>query len=396
LVKILDLGMVPPANSFLKKKDLKKPELKFPLTLHFCKNCGLLQLLDILNPELLFRNYPYLTSTSPPLVDHFIELGKTLENRFIESKNDLVIDIGGNDAVLLNSIKNKCRVLNVEPAKNIARISRRNGIDTISEFFNKALAEKILRRYGQAKVITISNVFAHIDEPEDVVEGAKILLADNGVFVIEVHWVANLLGLAGVGSFDQTYHEHLSYFSLSALKRLIDDAGLKIFDAKLIPVHGKSLQVYISKNPAGISESAKLILKKEKELGLDKTKTYLDFAKKVGRNKKELRRMLFKLKKENKKIAGYGASAKGNILLNYFQIDAKILNFIIDDSPLKQGLYTPGAHIPVFSAKKLRSARPDYLLLLAWNYADFILKKEEWLRKKGVKFIIPTPEIKIV
>jgi len=394
-VKILDLGKLPLANSFLKREDLDKPEPRFPLAVYFCKKCGFLQLLDVVNPEMLFRHYYYLTSTSKPLADHFVGLGKDLVDRFIKSKNDLVIDIGGNDAVLLDSIKNKCQVLNIEPARNIAKISRGKGIDTIEEFFSKELAKRIFSEYGLAKVITASNVFAHIDNLEEVIEGVKILIGDKGIFIIEVHWVANLLGLVDIGGFDQIYHEHLSYFSLIALRKLVSQFGLKIFDVKLIPVHGKSLQVFVSKNYE-VLESVNKFLEKEEALGLNKIETYLNFAEKVEKNKNELRNLLLELKKENKKIFGYGAAAKGNTLLNYFQIDKKILDFIVDDSPLKQGLYTPGTHIPIFSPDRFKEDRPDYFLLLAWNYAESILKKEQKLRREGVKFIIPVPKVKII
>ena len=395
LVKILDLGEMPLANAFLKKEDLDRPEVKFPLVVYFCNNCGLLQLLDVVNQEILFRHYYYLTSTSKPLADHFVKLGKNLVDRFIKSKNDLIVEIGGNDAVLLNSIKDNCRVLNIEPARNIAKISRERGVDTIEEFFSEELAEEIFKKYGPAKVITANNVIAHIDNLKDVMEGVKILIGNEGVFIFEVHWVGNLMGLVGIGGFDQIYHEHLSYFSLSALEKLINQFSLKIFDVKLIPVHGQSLQVYVGKNYE-VSESTNEILEQEKRLGLDKIETYVNFAEKVEKNKKELRNLLLKLKKENKEIVGYGAAAKGNTLLNYFQINNKILDFIVDDSPLKQALYTPGAHIPIFSPDKLKESQPDYLLLLAWNYAESILKKEQKLRNEGVKFIIPVPKVKII
>lgn len=393
-LKIIDLGEFPLANAFLKKEDLNKSELKFPLILYLCRNCHLLQLLDVVNPSLLFDYYHYLTSTNPPLVNHFLRLGKSLIKRFITSKEDLVAEIGGNDAVLLASIKDKCRVLNIEPAKNIAKISRKKGVETIAGFFDKKSAEKVLEKFGPAKIIIANNVIAHIDNLDEVLAGIKILLDKKGVFVFEVHWVANLLGLVDIGGFDQIYHEHLSYFSLLALKKIINRYGLEIFDVKIIPIHGRSLQIYISQDHK-ISKSVYKLLELEKRLGLAKKETYLDFAKKVKENKKEFKNEILKLKKENKKIVGYGAPAKGNTLLNYFQTDNKILDFIVDSSPLKQGLYTPGTHIPIFPPSELKKERPDYILLLAWNYADSIFKKEQELRKKGIKFIIPVPKIKI-
>jgi len=393
--KILDLGEMPLANAFLTKEELDKPESVYALAVYFCKECGLLQLLDIVNPEILFRHYYYLTSTSKPMADHFVKLGKNLASMFIKSNDDLAVEIGGNDAILSAAIKDKCRVLNIEPARNIAKISKEKEIETMEEFFSAELAERIFKKYGSANLITASNVIAHIDNLKDTLEGINILIKDKGVIVFEVHWVGNLMGLTGVGGFDQIYHEHLSYFSLSVLKKLISRFGLNIFDVKLIPIHGYSLQVYLSRRRK-VSKSVNEFLEVENTLGLNEMETYIDFAEKVKNNKNVLSNLLWKLKDDNKKIVGYGAPAKGNVLLNYFQIDDEILDFIVDDSPLKQGLYTPGTHIPIYSADRLKIDRPDYLLLLAWNYAESILKKENRLRNEGVKFIIPVPVVKIV
>ena len=393
LVKVLDMGKMPLSNAFLKENELNKPEKKFSLIVYFCRGCGLLQILDVVRPELLFSNYYYLTSTSKPLADHFIKWGGILTKRFIKSKNDLAIDIGGNNAVLLGSIQDRCRVLNIEPARNIAKISRKKGVDTINEFFSKKLAESILKRYGPARIVTASNVFAHVNNLADFINGVKVLIGEEGAFVIEAHWVANLLGLEGKGGFDQIYHEHLCYFSLSALEKLFNKFGLKIFDAELIPIHGIPLRVYVACLPAGrgrnyrAAKSVKALLEREKELELDRAKTYLDFAKRVIKNRDKLKSLL--LERKNKIIVGYGAPAKGNILLNYCKIDNKILDFIVEDSPLKQGLYTPGTHTPIYPTEKLKEVMPDYILLLAWNYANAIIKKEAPLLKKGVKFINP-------
>ena len=391
-VKILDLDEMPPANSFLRKEDLDKPEKKFPLIVYFCKNCGLLQLLDVVNPEILFRHYDYLTSASKPLAEHFIKMAQELADKFIESKEDLVVEIGGNDAVLLESVKDKCRVLNVEPARNVAELSKQKGVETINEFFSQKIANNILEKYGSAKIVVANNVMAHIDDIKDVFEGVKNLIGENGVFVFEVHWVGNLIG---EGGFDQIYHEHLYYFSLTALKNLVERFNLKIFDVQLVPIHGESLRVYVGEN-FDVSASVSRLLDKERELGLDRAKTFLKFSEKVEKNKTELIVLLKDLKKNNKKIIGYGAPAKGNTLLNYFNIDSGIVDYIIDTTPLKQGMYTPGAHIPIYPPEKIKEDRPDYILLLAWNYADAILEKEKELRNQGVKFIIPVPDVKIV
>ncbi|MEK7674057.1 MAG: class I SAM-dependent methyltransferase [Patescibacteria group bacterium] len=392
LIKILDLGEMPSANSFLREDELLLEEQKFSLRVYFCETCKLLKLLDVVSPEILFGNYDYLTSASKPLAEHFVRMANELVEKFIKSNDDLMIEIGGNDAVLLESIKDVCRVLNIEPAKNIFEISRQKKVETINEFFSKKLAEKILEEYGSAKVIIANNVMAHIDDIKDVFEGIKILINDDGVFVFEVHWVGNLIG---EGGFDQIYHEHLSYYSLHSLLNLVEQFDLKIFDIELVPIHGESLRVFVGKN-FNVSDSVENFLNTEKELELNNSKTFIQFSKKVEKNKKDLKDLLVSLKKQGKKIVGYGAPAKGNTLLNYCGIDNTILDFITDTTSLKQGLYTPGTRIPIEHPDKIKESEIDYILLLAWNYADAILEKEKELREKGIKFIIPVPEPRVV
>ena len=244
IVRVLDLGSMPPANAFLKKDDLEKEERIFPLAVYFCKDCGLLQLLDVVNPKILFGNYHYMTSTSPPLVRHFVGSAAILAKKFIKEKSDLAVEIGGNDGVLLHELKNSCTVLNVEPSKNIAELSRERGVETLNEFFTSDVSKIILRKHGPSRLIVANNVIAHIDDIQDVFRGVSELLTDDGTFVFETHWVGNLIG---EGGFDQIYHEHLCYFSLRPLIFLAEKFGLKIFDVELIPVHGESLRVYAGK-----------------------------------------------------------------------------------------------------------------------------------------------------
>ena len=392
LIEILDLGKTPLANSFLQKKDLRKPSRMFPLRLYFCGTCSLVQLCDVVTPTLLFRGYHYVTSASEPLMEHFRLMGRDIARRFIKTKNELVVEIGSNDGVLLGAIKDKCRVLGIDPAKNIAKAANRKGVKTMCAFFSGKLSEKIVRQYGHAKVVIANNVVAHIDDLHDLFVGVRNLLESDGVFVFEAHWVGNLIG---DGGFDQIYHEHLSYFSLHSIEHLVQRAGLKIMDVKLVPIHGRSLRVLVGKaGPQARSVSCFLAMEKKREL--DKTGTYRMFSRKIEDNKKKLTALLANLKKQNKKIIGYGAPAKGNTLLNYFKINNKVVDFITDTTPLKQGLYTPGTRIPIYAPERIQKERPDYVLLLSWNYADAILKKEKALRKSGVKFILPVPEMKIV
>jgi hypothetical protein len=233
---------------------------------------------------------------------------------------------------------------------------------------------------------------AHIDDIRGVFEGVSSLLSDDGSYVFEVHWVGNLIG---DGGFDQIYHEHLCYYSLLTLNRLIEDSGMHIFDVEFVPIHGKSLRVFAGKKQQKTKAVDEVFLL-EKEIGLDKTETFKKFSEKVEKNRADILDVLSRLKKEGKKIAGYGAPAKGNTLLNYVGIGPDVIDYLTDTTPMKQGLYSPGGHIPVVSPDKLISDRPDYVLLLAWNYADAILKKEAKLREDGVKFIIPVPDVRII
>ncbi len=391
LKKILDLGTMPLANAFLKKEELNKPEPAFPLVVYFCETCSLVQLADVVDSSMMFSDYHYLTSASKPLADHFCQLGEEIARRFATNRDDLVVEIGSNDGVLLESIKDKCRVLGVDPAKNVVEIAKKRGVETICDFFGEELAEKIVKKYGHAKAMTANNVMAHVDDLHGVFKGVKKLLADDGVFVFEAHWVGNLIG---DGGFDQIYHEHLCYYSLHSLKHMTELLGLKIIDATLVPIHGQSLKVYVAKHGEPSRQVADL-LKKEKELRLDRIETYKAFSDKVESNKIKLLKLISGLKAEGKQIAAYGAPAKGNTLLNYFHLNGDTVSFVTDTTPLKQGLYTPGTHIPVLAPEKMNEMLPDYVILLAWNYADAILAKEKALRDKGVKFIIPVPEVRI-
>ena len=392
MVKILDLGVMPPANSFLEKNDLNKREAAFPLRVYFCPDCTLLQLRDKVDPSFMFRHYAYMTSASRPLVDYFTEYGNELIKKFIKSKNDFVVEVGGNDGPLLSVIQEKCRVLNIEPAKNIAQISQIKGIPTVTEFFSEELAKNIVSKRGNATVLTGSNVFAHIDNMHDLFAGAKHLIGQKGVFVMEVHWVGNLLY---EGGFDQIYHEHLCYYSLRSLQHLAAQFGLKVFDAQITNMHGGTLRAFISASRT-VQPSVAAVLAKEKKLGLEKFSTYKKFAVRVKKNQKDLRGLLLKLKRQGKKIAGYGAPAKGNTLLNFCNIDNKTVDYIVDTTIFKQGLYTPGGHIPVRPPEHFKENPPDFMVLLAWNYADAIFKKEQEFIKNGGKFIIPVPKVRIL
>ena len=392
LKKVISLKPTPPANAFLTKASLNKKEHFFPLEVNFCSDCGQLQLTHVVSPEVLFRDYVYVSSTSPVFVAHFQEYAQDLTTRFKLNKNSLVLDIGSNDGILLRPLKQKgIKVLGVDPAIEIAKKATKEGLTTLPFFLDTKLAKQIVKRYGFADVVTANNAFAHINDLDEIVQSFKILTDQNGVFVIEFPY---LIDFIEKNYFDLIYHEHLSYLSIRSLHALFKRFDMEIFDAKKVFSHGGSLRVYVHKKGGNhkISPEVNNLLREETRSGLDKVETYKEFAKKIETNKNALSKILKKLKKEKKTIIGYGAPAKGNTLLIHFGIGKNILDYIVDDSPLKQGLFTPGTHIPVFPSSKILETKPDYILILAWNFADSIIKKLSDYQNRGGSFIIPVPK----
>ncbi len=393
---ILDLGEQPPSNAFIKKEDLEKYEDKFPLRLYLCKECYLLQLLDIVNKEILFKEYLYLTSASKPIVDHFKNYAFEVYEEFLKKcENPLIIEIGSNDGSLLKEFKKLgTNVLGIEPAKNIAKMANEAGITTNNTFLNYDIAKKISLE-KQASIIIGNNVFGHVNDLKEFMKCIKILSKEKGIFIFEVPYLVDLIQKL---EFDTVYHEHLSYFSLIPLMKLMDEFNLEIFDVKKQKVHGGTIRVFVSgKNNFKETTNLKKMIEFEKEFGINKIEIYHEFSKNVKKLKNQLQTELSKLKKEGKMIFGYGAPAKGNVLLNYCNIGTEILDYIIDTTPLKQGLYTPGMKIPVkANDEDLQNASKQIALLLAWNYKKEILEKEKDFQMRGGKFLIPIPNPKLI
>jgi len=391
----LSLGRTPLANSFLEKKQLEQPEEFYPLNVCFCSSCGFVQLLEVVPPEILFKEYIYVSSTSDELRKHFELLVNDAMEKFKLSDNSLVVEFASNNGTLLKSFKKfTVRVLGVEPAENIAPIAEASGIETINDFFSQEVAKKIVDSKGRASMIIGTNVFAHIDNLEEVMKSFQILL-DDGVVIIESPYLVDLLEKV---EYDTIYHEHVSYLSLIPLVKLFNMYGFKIFDAKRTKIHGGSIRIFASKIDAKFKETKTLsdLLLLEKKLGLDAIKPYLDFAFDVQKSRVKLLELLYKLKLNGEKIIGYGAAAKGNTLLNYCNIGPDILDYIADKSPLKQGKYTPGTNIPVVHPDIVLSDNSDYMLILAWNFADEIMKEQYKFKERKGKFIIPIPEASII
>jgi D-mycarose 3-C-methyltransferase len=387
---ILDLGEQPPANSFIDQNELNFTESKFPLRLFWCKDCYLVQLLDIVDKEYLFKNYFYMTSASKPIVDHFKKYAQEVYEEFLEGKNDpFVVEIGSNDGSLLSEFKKLgTRILGIEPATNLSNLANQSDITTKNDFFSSQVSRDIIKS-SNVSVVVANNVIAHVEDLQDLMYGIKILIGNNGVFIFEVPYLVDLIKKL---EFDTIYHEHLSYFSILPLLKLVEKFGLEIFDIRKQLVHGGTLRIFVSKKGNySINNSVKIFLSEEHTLGLDNIEFYHKFSTNVKELKKNLIELLTQLKKENKLLFGYGASAKGNVLLNYCNIDNHILEYIVDTTPLKQGKYTPGTHIPVFSPEKIVHNTENIALLLAWNYKSEILEKEKKFREKGGKFLIPIP-----
>ena len=392
LVSVLDLGETPPANAFLRKEQFAE-EVTFPLALYFCRTCSLLQLLDVVDPAILFKDYHYLTGASAPLVEYFERYAKDVIVPLVSSPGDLVVDIGGNDGVLLSFLKDRVRVLNIDPAGNLSEQSEARGVPFHRAFFSAKTASEIVAKYGTATVVVANNVFAHIDPIRDVFEGVAQLIGPKGTLIFQVHWAKHLIDEK---CFDQIYHEHLCFYSLHAAKYLVEMTGMKVFDVDLVLSQGESLRIYASNETRESHERVKALLDIEKEAGLNWEEMFLQFGRAVERDKEKLRAILLDLIAQNKRIVGYGATAKSSTLLNYCRIGPDILEYITDTTPLKQGLYSPGMHIPIVSPERLLHDTPDYILLLAWNYKASILENEKALRNRGVKFVVPIPDVSIV
>jgi len=392
LVLLLDLGKTPLANSLIEKEDLGKPEDSFPLELFFCPSCSLVQIGESVSPEKMFKEYKYFSSFSDTMLMH----SQTLAERVIlERKLDsdsLVIEVASNDGYLLQFYKNKgIGVLGIEPAENVAQHAIEvKGIPTLVEFFGSDFAAGYVRKNSRCDVLHANNVFAHVPDINGFVEGIKTILKPDGVAYLESPYLKNLLDHC---EFDTIYHEHLFYYSLTALDRLFARHSLLIFDAEKIPIHGGSMRIHVCH--AGYvkrSERASRLLAEESDWGVDKKETYKDFAEKVENLKKDLCWLLHDLKSKGKRIAAYGAAAKGSTLINYFGIGCDLIDFVVDRSPHKQGLYMPGKHIPVLNTDALLEKMPDYVLLFTWNFAEEIMKQQKEYRRRGGKFIIPIPE----
>lgn len=390
LVEFLDLGEIPPANGFIDTPDVD--ESSFPLVVSVCENCKHVQLAYTVDRELLFSEYHYFSSRSAPIEDHFERYAEDVEQTYLDDTDDLVVEIGSNDGVLLQFFEGYDR-LGIEPAENVAAVAQDRGIPTKTDFFSESVAEETYAEHGAADVIMANNVVGHIDDLQSLMRGVDTLLSDDGTFVIEVPYFVELYN---GNEFDTVYHEHISYFSMQSFVALAERHDMVIGDVQRVPVHGGSVRIHMQRSST--AQRAQLVddlLSLERAMGLDQVETYHSFAAEIEEYRTQIRSLLHELADDDATVVGYGAPAKGNILLNYCDIGTDVIDFIIDTTPAKQGTYTPGTNIPVRPPDALDEADVDYVFLLAWNYRDAILKKEADLRET-TPFVIPIPHLDIV
>ncbi len=395
LVPYLDLGFTPHSDHFPTKKELNEREIQYPLVVMLCRNCGLNQLSYTVDPrELYQKDYLYQSSITRTGVEHYNDFAKSVIKKLGLTKSDLVIDVGSNVGVLLDGFKRAgTKILGVDPAPNIAKIANKRGIRTIPDFFISKIARVIAKKYGRAKVIVGTNVFAHIFDHREFMEAVKILLQRDGVFIFESPHFSNLVENL---EYDTVYHQHLLYLSLKPVVQFFKKNKMDVFDVETYPIHGGSFRVFAGfRGMHAINGSVKKMLKGEAKKGIHSLPKLKVFAQQVTDHRIELLRLLQNLKHRGKNIAIVSAPAKGMTLLNYARIGPELIDFATEKSKLKVGRFTPGTHIPILSDSEILRRQPDYALILAWNFANEIMKNLSEYRKRGGKFIIPIPKPKI-
>ena len=396
LYEFLDLGFVPPADGILSKEEIEHPEIFFPLKVAQCENCGLTQLSYATNPELLYDDkYKYESSITETGKKHFWGMADSICKELNLQEQSLVVDIGSNVGVLLEGFKNNnMTVLGIDPAPKIVQIANQRGIETWQSFINQEVARKVVETKGKAKVITGTNVFAHIDDKQGLMESLKIMLDEEGVFIVEAPYLTDLLDKL---EYDTIYLDHLEYISVKPLINFFNKYNMDLFNVEKYDIHGTSIRFFACwKGKRQISENVKKFLEIEEEKGVYKKEMLDKFATKVKEHKKDFTNLLRDLKKEGKKIVGISAPAKGNTLLNYCKIHDDLIDYATEKSTIKIGHYTPGMHIPIVKEEKLLDDKPDYGIIFAWNFAEEIMKNNQKFVKQGGKFIIPIPYPRIV
>jgi hypothetical protein len=391
----LDLGEMPLANSYIDPKNQDMEETAYKLAVAYCPKCHLVQLTHRVAPEDLFSNYLYFSSFSDSFLKHAEDMVEILTSQFALDSSSLVVEIGSNDGYLLQFFRQRgIPVLGIEPAKNIAKVANESGIPTMDVFFGPDSVAQIIKARGEADIIIGNNVLAHVPLINDFLLSVNNCLRPTSSAVFEFPYLKDLVDHT---EFDTIYHEHVFYYSLSAIKILAERAGLELYDVSKQDIHGGSLRVFLQRERQHeVSSSVTKMLLGEEQYGITDKALYSNFGKKIEKLKAKIVGLLQELKQAGKTIAAYGAAAKGNTLLNYIGIDNNVIDFVVDRSPHKQGFLLPGTRIPIMSTDELLNRMPDYTIVLAWNFAEEILAQQDEYRRRGGKFIIPIPEIQVI
>jgi SAM-dependent methyltransferase len=392
----VDLGMSPLSNAYLKLDTINKAEKFYPLHAYVCDNCFLVQLEEFETPDHIFSDYAYFSSYSETWLRHAENYTELMTQRFGLNENSQVIEIASNDGYLLQYFqKQNIPVLGIEPAANVAKVAEEKGIPSLVKFFGVSTAQELVAQGKQADLLLGNNVLAHVPDLNDFVAGMKIVLKPDGILTMEF---PHVLQLILQNQFDTIYHEHFSYFSFLTVEKVFATHGLTLFDVEELPTHGGSLRIYGQHNDGKkpISDRVSKLKTKEIEAGLEQRSTYLGFGEQVKATKRHLLSFLIDIKNQGKSVVGYGAPAKGNTLLNYCGIRTDLLDYTVDRSPYKQGLFLPGTHIPIYHPDKIIETKPDYLLILPWNIKDEIIEQMSHIREWGGKFVVPIPEVEVI
>ncbi|HEY0322878.1 MAG TPA: class I SAM-dependent methyltransferase [Pyrinomonadaceae bacterium] len=393
----IDLGMSPLSNSYLGAEQLNKMEPFYPLHARVCHHCFLVQLEEFESPENIFNDYAYFSSYSETWLRHASVYAEAMSERFNLSAQSQVVEIASNDGYLLQYFVEKgVPVLGIEPASNVARVAQEKGIPTLTKFFGRETAEALAAEGKRADLLLGNNVLAHVPALNDFVAGLKILLKPHGVVTMEF---PHLMRLIAERQFDTIYHEHFSYFSFITVEEVFARHRLALFDVEELPTHGGSLRIYarhFEDETKKISERVSELKERELEAGARRLQTYLDFSEQAEETKHALLSFLIQAKQQGKRVAGYGAPAKGNTLLNYCGVRTDFLDYTVDANPHKQGRFLPGTHIPIYHPDKLKETQPDYVLILPWNLKDEIVTQHFYVREWGGRFLTPIPQVEVV
>jgi len=395
---VIDLGMTPLANAYLDSESLQQKESFYPLRVFVCHKCLLVQLTEsVESPKQLFSNYLYFSSNSKTWLKHTEQLAVNLIEKFLLDEKNQIIEIASNDGYLLKHFKNKnIPILGVEPAENIAKFAEEKGIKTVNKFFGLKTAKELKKEGFETDLLIAINVLPHVPNIRDFVDGIKEILKPNGVCMIQ--FSTYMLPFLHDTEFDSIYHEHYSYFSLLSVQKILSAFELEIFDVDELSIHGGSLRIYVKhteNTTIKIEQKVKNLIKKEIEEGLDVVSNYESFSKRATECKLKIWDFFISAKQNNKKIIGYGAPAKGNTMLNFCGIGPEIIEYTVDISPHKQGLFLPGTHIPIKKPERIKETKPDYVVILSWNFKDEIVEQMKYIRDWGGKFVVLHPKIEI-